>query len=179
MHVSILQSHDNHRYQNTQSLHWHASSHVNQPCYADNAEEYDSEASDSEDEEDEYAVGVNGLYGGDLDDDDDDKDDSEASDEADDAFVQRSSVIIEEVGDDVHGLAQITATKVCSSQAPSVLLLWVAHVIMYPCEATSHDICFSLSMQRCISSTLLFPCRAFQVTCPTLTSSRQLRIMHK
>ena len=52
---------------------------------------------------------ANGLYDDDEEEDEDLLDDS---DEDEDEFVQRSSVIIEEVNDDEHGLAQVTAAKV-------------------------------------------------------------------
>lgn len=75
--------------------------------YADNTEEYDSEGSES-DEDEENRAGLNSIYaGGDSDDDEEESDDS---DEADDGFVHRSSVIIEEVKDGEHDVAQITTT---------------------------------------------------------------------
>jgi len=73
--------------------------------HADGAEEYDSEGSDS-DEDEEYGEGPNGMY----EEDSDNEDDSDDSDEADDGFVHRSSVIIEEVNDGEHDVAQVTTT---------------------------------------------------------------------
>ena len=81
--------------------------------FADNTEDYDSEGSES-DEDNEYNV-ANGLY------DDDEEEDEDLLDDSDeDEFVQRSSVIIEEVNDDEHGLAQVTAAKVCLQNRPCV-----------------------------------------------------------
>jgi len=98
----------------TQSMcQWYAASHhvisllTLLMWYADNTEEYDSEGSES-DEDEENRAGLNSIYaGGDSDDDEEESDDS---DEADDGFVHRSSVIIEEVKDGEHDVAQITTT---------------------------------------------------------------------
>ncbi|DBA76324.1 hypothetical protein WJX77_009009 [Trebouxia sp. C0004] len=83
----------------------------------DNTEEYDSEGSDS-DEDEEYGAGLNGIYA--AGDSGDDEEESDDSDEADDGFVHRSSVIIEEVKDGQHDVAQITTTTAAKIEYPTL-----------------------------------------------------------